>query len=229
MVVTLLVHLSPMVVTLLSSPGNGALDSAGMPSSNTSNLPETLVSLPWKLLGVPPAGHTLVSVTLGHSNDIDHLVLGEHLADGHLLLKVLTGKVDLVGNGASVELDLHDMSLLLPAAEELHLGVDDDPDGGAVLLHLVEVLLDLLLAQIISPLGARLGESLLLRLGPVLVEPPLALLSNVLSPDSLECPHATRSLNVSNNADGDHGGSFDDGDSFDNLLLVVLGAGTVHL
>ena len=38
---------------------------------------------------------TLVSVTLGHSDDIDHLVLGEHLADGHLLLKVLTGKVDL--------------------------------------------------------------------------------------------------------------------------------------
>merc|ERR550539_1626958 len=95
--VDLLVHLSPVVVTLLSSPGHGALDSAGMPSSNTSNLPETLVSLPWKLLGVPPAGHALVSVTLGHSNDINHLVLGEHLADGHLLLKVLTGKVDLVG------------------------------------------------------------------------------------------------------------------------------------
>merc|ERR1719234_2353254 len=97
------------------------------------------------------------------------------------------------------------MSLLLPATEELHLGVDDDPDGGAVLLHLVEVLLDLLLAQIVSPLGAGLGEGLLLRLGPVLVEPPLALLSNMLSPDSLECPHTTRSLNVSNNADGDHG------------------------
>merc|ERR1719512_11076 len=220
--VDLLVHLSPMVVTLLSSPGHGALDSAGMPSSNTSNLPETLVSLPWKLLGVPPAGNTLVSVTLGHSDDIDHLVLGEHLADGHLLLKVLTGKVDLVGNGASVKLDLHDVSLLLPAAEKLHLGVDDDPDGGAVLL-------DLLLAQVISPLGARLGESLLLRLGPVLVEPPLALLSNVLSPDSLESPHAARSLNVSNNADGDHGRGLDDGDGFDNLLLVVLGPGTVHL
>ena len=26
----------------------------------------------------------------------------------------------------------------VPAAEELHLGVDDDPDGGAVLLHLME-------------------------------------------------------------------------------------------
>merc|ERR1719362_1722251 len=213
--VDLLVHLSPVVVTLLSSPGNGALDSAGMPSSNTSNLPETLVGLPWKLLGVPPAGHTLVSMTLGHSDDVDHLVLGEHLADRHLLLKVLTGKVDLVGNGASVKLNLHDVSLLLPAAEELHLCVDNDPDGGAVLLHLVEVLLNLLLAKIISPLGARLGERLLLGLGPVLVEPPLALLADVLSPDSLQGPHAGRSL--------------DDGDCFNHLLLVVLRAGTVHL
>ena len=34
-------------------------------------------------------------MTLGHSDDVDHLVLGEHLADGHLLLKVLAGKVDL--------------------------------------------------------------------------------------------------------------------------------------
>ena len=88
-------------------------------------------------LSVGKAVLTLVSVTLGHSDDIDHLVLGEHLADGHLLLKVLTGKVDLVGNGASVKLNLHDVSLLLPAAEELHLGVDNDPDGGAVLLHLM--------------------------------------------------------------------------------------------
>ena len=46
-------------------------------------------------LSVGKAVLTLVSVTLGHSDDIDHLVLGEHLADGHLLLKVLTGKVDL--------------------------------------------------------------------------------------------------------------------------------------
>merc|ERR1719370_1542177 len=111
------------------------------------------------------------------------------------------------------------MSLLLPAAEELHLGVDDDPDGGAVLLHLVEVLLDLLLAQIIGPLGARLGERLLLGLRPVLVEPPLALLANVLGPDGLEGPHAAGGLNVANDADSDHGRSTDDGDSFNHLLL----------
>ena len=36
--VDLLVDLSPVVVALLTSPGHGVLDPAGMPSSNTSDL-----------------------------------------------------------------------------------------------------------------------------------------------------------------------------------------------
>merc|ERR1712046_372141 len=134
-----------------------------MPGSNTGDLPQTLVSLPGQLLGVPSAGDALVSVTLGDADHVNHLILGEHLADGNLLLKVLTGKVDLVGNGTSVQLNLHD-------------------------------------------------ESLLLGLGPVLVEPPLTLLADVLSPHGLESPHAARSLDVADHADGDHGRGLDDGD-----------------
>merc|ERR1719210_873678 len=115
------------------------------------------------------------------------------------------------------------------SAEQLHLGVDDDPDGGAVFLHLVKVLLDLLLAQVVGPLGAGLGEGLLLGLGPVLVEPPLALLADVLSPHGLESPHAAGGLDVANHADGDHGRGLDDSDGLNHLLLVVLGTGTIHL
>merc|ERR550534_3230883 len=121
-----------------------------MPGSNTGDLPQTLVSLPGQLLGMPPAGDALVSVTLGDTDHVNHLILGEHLADRYLFLK-------------------------------------------------------LLLAQIVGPLGARLGEGLLLGLGPVLVEPPLTLLADVLSPHGLESPHATRSLDVADHADGDHG------------------------
>ena len=78
------------------------------------HLSQTLVGLPGQLLGVPPGGDALESVTLGDANDVHHLVLGEHGSDGDLLLKVIPGEGDLVSDGASVELNLHDVSLLLP-------------------------------------------------------------------------------------------------------------------
>merc|ERR1719500_163799 len=227
--IDLLVDLSPVMVALLTSSGHSVLDPAGMPSSNTSDLSQTLVSLPGQLLGAPPGGNALESVTLSDSNDIHHLVLGEHGGDGDLLLEVIPGESDLVSDGASVELDLHDVGFLLPPSKDLHLSVDNDTDDSAVLLHLSQILLNLLLAQVISPLGAGLGEGLLLGLRPVLVEPPLSLLTDVLGPDGFESPHASGGLDVSNNTDADQGRSLEDGDGLDNLLLVDLGSGSVHL
>lgn len=54
----LLVHLCAVVVTLLASSGNSEWDSAWMPSSNTSNFPQSLVRLPWQFLCVPAWRHT---------------------------------------------------------------------------------------------------------------------------------------------------------------------------
>ena len=78
------------------------------------HLSQTLMGLSGQLLGVPPGGNALQSVTLSDSNDIHHFVLGEHGGDGDLLLEVIPGESDLVSDGASVELDLHDVGLLLP-------------------------------------------------------------------------------------------------------------------
>ena len=77
-------------------------------------------------------------------------------------------KCYLVGDGSAVELDLDNVSLLLAAPQQLLLGVANDADGLAVLLHLGQVLLDLFLAEIVLPLQARLGECLLLGPRPVL-------------------------------------------------------------
>ena len=48
-----------------------------MPCTNTGNLLQVLVGLPGQLLGVPPAGHALEPIALGHTNDVDHLIQAE--------------------------------------------------------------------------------------------------------------------------------------------------------
>ena len=136
--VDLLVDLGSVMVSLLTSSWHGELDPAWMPGSNTGNLSQTLVSLPGQLLGVPSASHALESMTFGHSNHVDHFILGKDSSYRTLFLEVIPGKVDLVCNRSSVQLDLHDVGLLLPASEDLHLCVDNHTDGGAVLLHLKE-------------------------------------------------------------------------------------------
>merc|ERR1719495_3045161 len=201
------------MVSLLTSTRNSKLDSAWMPSSNASNFTKTLVSFPWKLLGMPSASDTLESVTLSDTNNINHFILSE---------------VGLVSNRSSVELNFHDVSLLLSTSENLHLGMNNDTDGGAILLHLIEIFLDLLLSKIISPFCARLGKSLLLGLRPIFVKSPLAFLSNVLGPNGLKSTHASWSLDVSDNSHSHHWWSFNKSHGFNNLFLVDFGAWSVH-
>ena len=51
----------------------------------------------------------------------------------------------------------------------------------------------------------------------------------MLSPDSLESSHPSGSVNVANNSNGHHRRSLNDSDGLHHLLLVDLGAGSVHL
>jgi len=226
-IVDLLVDLGTVMVSLLTGTGDGELDTARMPSADTSDLTKTLVRLTGQFLGVPTRGDTLESFALGDADDIDHFVFSENAIDGQLLFKVFASESHFVGHAAAVKLDFDDVRLLLTATQQLLLSVHDHTDNGAVLLDLSEILLDLFLAKIIVPFLAGLGESLLLGFGPVLVEATLAFLADMFGPDSLQGTKTTRGFNVTDDTDADHRRRFDDRNGFDDLPFVHFAAGTV--
>lgn len=191
-----------VVVTHLTSTGNGPLDVVRVPGTNTGDLTQTLVSLTGQLGGTPTAGDTLETVTLGDSNDVDHLVLLEDAVDLDGLLEEVAGEVNLVGNGTTVDLDLHEVGLLLLEGSLADLGVGEDTDDSAVLLDALELAGDGG-AAVLGVLLGVLGEGLLLALVPILVEATLNLVAQVLSPDGSERAETTGSLDVSDNTDSD--------------------------
>lgn len=73
------------------------------------------------------------------------------------------------------------------------------------------------------------GEGLLLGSVPVLVESPLNLVTEVLSPNSGQRPQASRSLNVTDGTDNDHRRGLNNGNGLNNFPLVHLGSGSVEV
>jgi len=154
------------MVTVLTRSSNREHDVGRMPSTNTSDLSETSMSLSGKLLGTPSSGDTLVTVTLGDGNDIDDLVLLEDGRNLDLLLKVGSCEFDLVGDGSTVDLDLHEVGLLLLETGLGELGVAEDSNDGTVLLDSLHLSADGLAVVLTELLGVS-GESLLLGSVPV--------------------------------------------------------------
>ena len=62
-----------------------------------------------------------------------------------------------------------------------------------------------------------------------LVETAEELLAEGLGPDGGEGTETVGGLDVANKTNDEHGGSLEDGDGLDDLLLVALGASTVDL
>mmetsp|Transcript_11521 Transcript_11521/g.25350 ORF Transcript_11521/g.25350 Transcript_11521/m.25350 type:complete len:248 (+) Transcript_11521:619-1362(+) len=176
----------------------------------------------------PTGGNTLVTVSLGDSEDINELVLGEDRVDGDLLFEERLGKVNLgLSIGTSVNLNLHDVSLTDTKVELLHLRVGDDTDNLTVLGDTLKLLLDIF-SIVLSVLLGVLGVSLTLALVPVLVRTTLEFLTQVLSEDGGQGTKSTRSLQVSNNTDDNHGRGLQDGNGINNLTFVHDGSGTVN-
>merc|ERR1711939_853537 len=220
--VDLLVDLGTVVVTVLTGTGDREHDGGRVPRSDTGDLAETLVGLARELLGAPTVGDTLETVTLRNTDDVDVLVLLKDGRDVDGLFKVRLGEVDLVGDRATVDLDLHQVRLLLGETRLADLGVREDTDDRAVLGDALELAGDRRRRALLGVLLGILGERLLLRAVPVLVEPALDLVREVLGPHGRERAEAARGLDVTDDTDDDHGRGLDDGGSLDDLLLVHL-------
>jgi hypothetical protein len=221
-----LVHLSSVVVTVLTSSSNSEVHSGRVPSSNTSNLSETSVSLSGKSRYTPSSNHALSAVTLGSTATVEDFAFREDLTNSDLRLEQVIHIVDLLGNGTSVDLDLHDMSLLLSEVRESrHHRVADSSDHRAVLLHSLQLSGDLL-GSLLVLLGV-LSEGLSLGSAPVLVESSSAIRVKVLGPHGGEGSKASGSFHVTHQTHTLHGRGLHDGNSLYSLLLVELGARTV--
>ena len=183
-------------------------------------LAQTLVCLAGQLLGSPSGHHTLESLTLGGSDHVDLLVLGEHSLNRYLLLELVDHKVDLVGSCSTIDLDLSHVCLLLANVDSTHLGVGDGTDNHGVLPEFVQLLIDgrLLLCVLLGVLC----EGLLLGAVPPLVESAASLIADVLGPDSTNGTKTSWSLDVTNNTNDDDRRGLEDGDGLNNFLLVHL-------
>lgn len=224
--VDLLVDLGSVIETVLTSSGDSEGNSGRMPRTDTSDLSLASVSLSSKDGDTPSLNDSSVSVTLGDTDNIDHLILSEDGVDGDLLLEELSAEVNLVGDGTTVDLNFNNVSLLLTDLHLGDLGVHDSSDDLAVLLssgdlsgHLVVVTVSL----------GVLGESLLLGLVPALVESASALVTQVLGPDGSQSSKTVGGLSVTDETNANHGRGLEDGNSLSDLLLVELGTGLLNI
>mmetsp|Transcript_30321 Transcript_30321/g.26865 ORF Transcript_30321/g.26865 Transcript_30321/m.26865 type:complete len:214 (-) Transcript_30321:129-770(-) len=194
-----------------------------MPGADATDLSETSVRLSGESGDSESLDDSGSSLTSGNTNGIDHLVVREDFTDSDFLFKVVLSPGDLLGDGASVNLDLVEVGLSLSELDLLDLGVHEHSHDLAVLADSVEVSLDRFLGVGLSVVSfGVLGESLLFGEVPVLVESPLDVVGEVLGPDGGEGPESPGGLNVTDDTDNLDWGSLDDGDGLDDVLLDHL-------
>ena len=221
--VDLVVDLCAGVLAELTASGDRPLDGARMPCSDTGDLTQTSMRLAVQATDTESLDHTSHAFAAGDTNGVDTLALLEDLADANLLLQLAVGPVDLLRNGATVDLHLHDVRLVLPQGKLADLSGADDTHDLGVLLHSGEIARDVCLRLVVFVLAVDvLGEGLLLGLVPVLVETALDVVIHVLGPNGVEGAQATRGWHIAHKTNDLHSGALNDGDGVYNILLDGL-------
>lgn len=91
------------------------------------------------MLNAPSLDDSLESVSLGDSDNVDHLVGVENGINLHFLFKQVVAEINLLLYASSVDLNLEDVVLLLShIGEQLHLGGTDGSHNGTVFSNSVE-------------------------------------------------------------------------------------------
>ena len=228
--VDLLVNFRSGMVTLLTTAGNSPLNGRRMPRTDTGNFAETSMSLTVKTGAAKSLDWANHTFTAGNTDGVDHLVVLEDVTDLELGLKFAVGPVDLLVDGATVDLDLHNVSLVLAELELADLGGAENThdsavflDAGKVACNGILVSLGLVVALLV------LAESLLLGVHPVLVHAALNLIIEMFGPDGREGTETTWGLNIADQTDNLHGRALHDTTSVHNILLDHLFTFTTFL
>lgn len=145
-------------VRTLTSTSNTEHDLARVPRADTSNFSQTLVGLAGKLLSAPSSGDTFETMALGDTDNIDDLVLLEDSGNRDYLLEQAVGKRHFVRDTAAIDLDLHQVRLLLFKTGLADLGVGQDTDHSAVTADAFKFALNALLAGSLGALN-RMGAT----------------------------------------------------------------------
>ena len=107
--VDLLVDLGTAVIAELTTTGDCPLDSSGVPSSDTSDLTKTSVSLTRKSVDTKSLDNTLGSFTFSNTDCVNTFIVLEDFTNRDFLLEFGESPVNLLGNVASINLDFHNV------------------------------------------------------------------------------------------------------------------------
>lgn len=167
--VDLLVEFSSVMETEITSSGDSPSYSSWMPRSDTSDSSVTSMGFLGKMLDSVSLDNTLGSFSLGDSHDIHVLILLENTVDGDFLFEQSSGEINLLGYISSIDLDFHDVVLLLSKVQFVHLGGSNHSDNSGVLSNSVKFHIDGFVLFVLMFLRV-FGESFLLAAHPILIE-----------------------------------------------------------
>jgi hypothetical protein len=170
---------------------------------------------------------SMESFTFGNSQNITIFILFENRVNSNFFFEKIVSKVNFLGNGSSINLDFNNVIFLLSKVEEFHLSSGNNSDDGAVFFDSVKRNINGFFFFRVFLLV--FGEGLLFGGCPVSVESSEGVFVEFLGPNSGEGSKTSGGFDVSDDSDNNHGGTFDNGNGFNNFFFVQFGSGSFDI